>query len=108
MCKNAAVIAAVAIIVRAGEGRKDCFQLLRTQGGDCLGEPGKIRDAEHADVAGAPGLCRQPLDETADILHFEGAHELIETPGLPAAAYIENRMNVTAARKEGRIAALHI
>ena len=98
----------MAVIVGAGERCENRFQWLGSKRGYRFGEPREVRDAEHADVAGAPGLRRQPIDEVADVLHLERSHELIEASGFAAAAYIENRVNVTAARKKSRVAAFHV
>ena len=102
------MVATVAVIVGAGERRENRLQRFRAGGGDRFGKPGKIGDAEHADVAVAPGLRRQPIDEIANVLHFERPHELVEASGFAAAAHIEDRVNVTAAREESRVAAFHV
>jgi hypothetical protein len=54
MRQNPAVITTVAVIVGAGKRGEDRFQWLWSLGGYRFGEPCEIRDAEHADVAGAP------------------------------------------------------
>src|SRR5215467_2607269 len=108
MRENAAMIAAMAVVIGAGKGGKDCFQRLWAECRDSFGEPGEVGDSEHANVAGAPRLYRQPIDEITDILNFEGPHELIEALGFAAAADIENRMHVAAADKERRITAFHV
>ena len=106
--ENAAVVAAVAVIVGAGERCKNRLEWLRTERGHGFGKPGEVGNAEHADGAVAPGLGRQPVDQVADVANFERAHELIKAPGVAAAAHVEDRVDVPAARKEHRVAAFHV
>ncbi len=63
MRQDAAVVAAVAIIVGAGERRKNCFQRLRAESGHSFCQTREIRNAEHANDAVAPGLRCQPVDQ---------------------------------------------
>src|SRR5262245_39919317 len=52
--QNASVVAAMAIIVGAGEGGEDRLQWFRSERCDRFSQPGKVGDAKHADQAIAP------------------------------------------------------
>src|SRR3990172_12674740 len=66
-------------------------------------EPGEIGDAEHADVAVAPGLVRQPLDRIAHVLHFQRPHHLKFALRLAGAAHVDDGLDVTAPDQKRRI-----
>ena len=65
--EDAAVIRLVAILVGAAFPRHDRLERRRLQVRDAPLEDGVIRDAERADVAGAPSLLRDPLDRVVGV-----------------------------------------
>src|ERR1044071_6580573 len=74
MRENAAVVTTMAIVVGAGEGRKDRFELRRCARGDGFCQTGEIGDTEHADRAVAPRLNCKPIDQIASFADFLRPH----------------------------------
>ena len=61
---------------------------------------GEIGDADHADVAVAPGLLRHPLHEIVDVLALAMAAEVVVADelavGAAGAAHVGDHMGVAA------------
>ena len=86
---DAAVEGDVAVHVGAGVEGHDAGQMGRLHGGGEPLHPGQVRLADHPDLAGAPGLLRDPLDHVVDVVLLGLAEELeLALHRLAAAAHV--------------------
>ena len=83
----AAGVEAIEVVVEAGDGGCDGFEVRRVAEGGLPLRDAEIRSADHADFAGTPGLMADPVEGILAVGDFllEGAEDAF---GLGAAAHI--------------------
>ena len=100
---DAAVIAKL-VHVEVAAVHEDRLEVGRRLGGAHHLHRGEVRNADHADIAVAPGLLRHPFDQVADVLALAMAAEIVVAHELTVraagAAHVSDHMGI-AARDHG-------
>ncbi len=68
----------------------------------------EIGQPEHADIAIAPRLGREPFDRIINVLDLPGTLTLIEPFGFARPAHVGNNVHVTSADVKVKIAGFHV